>query len=195
MGEEFPSVRTIAETLVRMRRQARSVRARMGVMPRDVRARIRNALKRAFDAESRLESGEGTIQEDRLALRELEAIERELAALMGDPGPLERLEPDSMIRFHAAIVPTMERFAPPRPMRLPWPLQYDLYKYERLAEPIYRFMRTFAEQERRTKACLEKLVENQKEIIPDHEPVQLDVMRHDGVLALYRPKRKMPPGF
>ena len=181
----------MARTLLRLEHQARSVGSRIPLLVRARRSEARQLLKRVFDLKTRVESGLDSRREDLLALREMHGLENELALIMSDPRPLDQLRPEKMLRPTSPLQLAVERFVAAPPMRLRWPLQYDLYRFEVLGGLVFAFLDILEVQEARTGACLEKV--GHARLTAEHSPRERDIEPHEGELAK-PPKRRQGPG-
>lgn len=187
----FPTAKALARRLVGLRRRARAVRAEVQGLERAERRRSRELLREAYELERRALAGLRSQRAMALAVRDARRISDRLDGLLGVVLPRNRLRPEDMLGLRRPVNLVVERFAPQGATRLRWPLQYDLYRFEILAESQYRFNALFDEKMRRTQACLDQLgVES--DVLPDRKPLERPIDKHEGEYAL-PPRRRLPP--
>jgi len=177
--------------MVRLRRRAQKLRHRLRRLPPEERPGARRLLRSAYSLEEEVLAGLVGQRGIALAVRRARALSERMGALMGKPSRHAALRPEDMLRPARPLTLTLERYTPRYPLRLRWPMQYDLYRFEVLADALYRFNTMFDEKMRRTQACLDQLgVEG--DLLPDRVPLERPVDKHDGEYAL-PPKRRLPP--
>ena len=106
---------------------------------RDDRRRARRILSTSYDLAQALRASEPGSVEARRALRAALDLCRELrkasATASGTPDPgvegAEDLLPKRRLKLAA------ENLEPPRTVRIPWPIRYDLERFERLADAAW----------------------------------------------------------
>ncbi len=185
----FPELRDVARALLALRRRAKTLAIAVQRVSRRRRHAGRELLQRSFELETSLEEGLTDLRSRRRAYQGLRRLDDEMAAYLGEPRELDGLDPDGLLPHRAALSLAGDRPFRPPVLRLRWPLQYDLYRFEVLGGSLFAMVDLFEAQERRTRSCLELI--GQADFLREHQTRERDVDLDDRELAL--PRRRSPP--
>ena len=133
-GDAFPSredLNTAASGLeVVARRAARRIRLLRG---RAGRREARAQLQESWQVMERLRAGEPGAAASRVALARSLALERALAPAAGQD-PLAAVAPETLGRAWWTTPLEVALSTPPEVLRLRWPIQVDLHRFERIGD-------------------------------------------------------------
>ena len=131
-GDAFPAREELEDAAARLealgRRVARGLRR---WDDRDRRREARTLLRASYGPSQDLRGAAPGSTEARLALRRALDVERALARALGED-PLADVDVGSLLVTARPVRLAVEVLAPKSPVRLPWPLRYDLDRIYRI---------------------------------------------------------------
>ncbi len=194
-GDAFPRRADLDAAAEELERASAQLAERVRVMTSKARRKTaRSLLKETWFAVESLRAAEPASQPALLAMRAARDLDLALASALGvDPHASLKLPAGTVSATSATASPLAP---PPDPMRLDWPIRYDLDRIERLGEPgrqadamAGRLDDAAAEIEARARraAGLSPVSLTERELEPE---VDMDGME----LARAQPKKRPGPG-
>jgi len=192
-GDAFPHADDLVEAAARLERLGRAAARRLRLVEdRDLRRQVRGQLGRAYRCGQALRAAEPSSADARLALKNALDLERGMAAAMGDD-PLPEIATERLGLDRPELQPLIERLEPPDPVRLPWPLIYDLdgiYRIGGIGRAAYRIATRLDEMAE----ALELRAREAAALLPEQERPREPVVDMDE-MELAKAKSARPPGW